>query len=203
MRKSIAAAVLAAAALLAPAAIAASLDAPDPIHGVTFDEWTAVNARLSHGEALPGLIARLGVDEAKWAEVNTRFTAELAKGPPGNGLIDRYGEIFSDPRVGRFRDDPKPLEQKAKLATFKDYARVQAHLSVGVEAGVDPQAVLKEHGLTTWEFSQEAGNWVQEYARAASTGDDGETIRRMQGVQHGFENEYRRRYGLKEKPAGD
>lgn len=203
MRKTGLAALLLAGALAASSAFAASLDTPDPIHGVTFDEWTAVNARLSHGEALPGLLAKLSVSDAQWGEVNARFTDALAKGPPGNGLIDRYGEIFGDPRVGRFKDDAKPLEQKAKLASFEDYARVQAHLSVGVEAGVDPQAVLKEHGLTTWEFSQEAGNWVREYASAASKGDDGETIRRMQSVQLGFENEYRRRYGLKEKPADD
>lgn len=81
---------------------------------------------------------------------------------------------------------------QGKLATFDDYARVQAHLTVATEAGKDPQEVLKEHDLTVYEFSQEARPWVQKMAEAAGSGGIVNMIR----IRHRYEAEYRKRYGL-------
>ncbi|MEF2072787.1 hypothetical protein [Consotaella aegiceratis] len=108
------------------------------------------------------MLGILKVDEAQWETANARFGQALREEGPDNRLTKRFGEVFSDPNVGRFRGSGDPVEIKAKLATFDDYARVQGHLTAAVEAGVDPQAVLEEHGLSVYDWSQESGNWTRQ-----------------------------------------
>lgn len=168
---------------------------PQPVSGITFDEWAAGNARLANKQTLDGVLETLEVDKSQWDEANTAFTKALKERDPRSYTYQRYGEVFADPAVGRFAEAGDNPRLQGKLATFEDYARVQAHLTVATQAGKDPQEILKKHDLTVYEFSQESGRWVQEMARAAGGGD----IERMNRIREGFEAEYREKYGLGEK----
>ncbi|MBV7483430.1 hypothetical protein [Bordetella sp. BOR01] len=165
---------------------------PAPVNGITFEEWTAGNARLANKQPLDGVLDTLQVNEAKWNEANAAFMKALQEGDPRSYTFRRYGEVFANPAVGRFAGKNDSPQVRGKLATFEDYARVQAHLTVATEAGKDPQEVLEEHDLNVYEFSQEARPWVQETARAAAGGD----IEDMNRIREEFEAEYRARYGL-------
>lgn len=169
---------------------------PPPVNGITFEEWAAGNARLANNQTLADILKTLNVDEAQWKQADAAFLQAFKERDPGSYTFTRYGEVFSDPAVGRFKGLGDQPEVKGKFATFEDYARVQAHLSVAVQAGVDPQEVLKEHGLTVYEFSQEAGNWVKEMGRAAGGEEGAGAIERMNRVRENFEAEYRARYKL-------
>jgi hypothetical protein len=105
-------------------------------------------------------------------------------------MFARYAEVFADPAVGRFRGRTDTPQIVGKLATFADYADVQADLTVSSEFRKDPQAVLKAHNLTVYEFSQEAKPWVQRMARAAGTDE----MEQMNQIREEFEAEYRERY---------
>jgi hypothetical protein len=105
-------------------------------------------------------------------------------------MFARYAEVFADPAVGRFSARSDTPQIVGKLATFADYAGVQADLTVSSEFGKDPQAVLKAHNLTVYEFSQEAKPWVQRMARAAGTDE----MEKMNQIREEFEAEYRERY---------
>lgn len=178
--------------IMAPAAFAGD-DLPAPINGITFEEWAAGNARLSNEQSMADVLKTLGVDEKTWNATNEAFIEELRTGDPASYMYRRYGEVFADPAVGRFKDLKDTPAIKGKLATFEDFARVQAHLSVGSRAGEDPDKILKEHDLTVYEFSQEAKPWVQAIARAAGSG----TMDELNVVMEHYNEVYRARYGLK------
>jgi hypothetical protein len=189
---SIRLAVAAVFLILAPAAFAAD-DLPTPVNGITFEEWAAGNARLANNQPLADMLKVLGVDEQAWNATNAAFLEELRKGDPAGPMYRRYGEIFADPAVGRFRQAKDTPAIKGKLATFEDYARVQAHLSVGSRAGEDPQKILKEHDLTVYEFSQETKPWVQAMAKAAGS----DRMEEMNIVMQHYTEVYQARYGVK------
>ncbi|MNK28842.1 hypothetical protein D3C87_472270 [compost metagenome] len=183
--------------LLALPAWAADL-LPPPVNGITFDEWAAGNARLADNQSLASVLGTLEVSEVKWNQANEAFTKALGEGDPGSHLFQRYGKVFANPAAGRYAataDQPRAL---GKLATFEDYASLQAHLEVAAEAGLDAVDVLKEHGLSVYEFSQEARPWVEKMARAAG-GDGG--FERMTLIRERYDAQYRQRYGLTARAA--
>jgi len=194
MKRLLRHAAAAAFSLLALQAMAAGT-LPAPVNGITFEEWAAGNARLADNQPLDGVLETLEVDEAQWNEANAAFTKAMQDGDPRSYTFQRYGEVFADPSVGRFEGKGGQPRIEGKLATFEDYARVQAHLTAATEAGVDPQEVLKEHDLSVYEFSQETRPWVQRMAAAAGS----EELLEMLRVRKRYEAEYRKRYGLPEQ----
>lgn len=177
--------------LLAPAAFAGD-DLPAPVNGITFEEWAAGNARLSNNQTMADMLKVLGVDEKTWKATNDAFLLELKKGDPAGYMYRRYAEVFADPAVGRFKGAADKPQVKGKLASFDDYADVQAHLSVGYDAGVDPQVILKEHNLTVYEFSQESKPWVQSMATAAGSGK----MEELNAIMESYKAMYRAKYKL-------
>lgn len=184
---------LAAAFILAAGAALADDRLPPPVNGVTFEEWAAGNARLSNQQPLADILKVLNVDEAHWNQTNAAFLDALKHGDPASYMYIHYGEVFANPAVGRFKGRNDQPEIEAKLATFDDYARVQADLTVSAEFGKDPQDVLKQHNLTVYEFSQEAGNWVKLMGKAAEAGQT-EKTEKMNRVMQKYEAEYRKKY---------
>lgn len=184
--------LLAAALTLAAGVAQADGKLPPPVNGISFDEWAAGNARLANRQPLADILKVLNVDEAHWNQANLAFIDALKHGDPGSYMFIHYGDVFSNPAVGRFKGRNDQPEIEAKLATFDDYARVQADLTVSAEFGKDPQAVLKRHNLTVYEFSQEAGNWVHVMAKAAGTGTD--EMEQMDRVMKKYEALYRAEY---------
>jgi hypothetical protein len=189
---SIRLALAAAFLLFAPAAFAGDA-LPAPVNGISFEEWAAGNARLANNQPMAEMLKVLGVDEKTWNATNDAFLAELKKGDPAGPIYRRYAEVFADPAVGRFNAAKDTPEIKGKLATFEDYAEVQAHLTVGSRAGDDPEKILKEHDLTVYEFSQETKPWVQAMARAAGS----DKMEEMDIVIQHYTEIYEARYGLK------
>jgi hypothetical protein len=178
--------------VFAPAAFADDT-LPAPVNGITFEEWAAGNARLANNQPMAEMLRVLGVDEKTWNATNDAFLAELKKGDPAGPVYRRYAEVFADPAVGRFRQAKDAPTVQGKLATFEDYARVQAHLSVGARAGDDPQKILREHDLTVYEFSQETKPWVQAMAKAAGS----DKMDEMNIVMQHYTEVYEARSGLK------
>jgi hypothetical protein len=167
-----------------------SMTQPSPVNGITFEEWAAGNARLANEQPLADVLAVLNVDQAKWNKANQAFLNALQQGDPASYTLAHYAEVFANPAVGRFKEHTEQAKLQGKLVTFVAYARVQAHLTVASEFGKDPQSILKEHNLTVYEFSQEAGHWVQATASAAGT----RKIEKMNHIREKFEADYRAQY---------
>ena len=152
--------VLTLAFVVLASVVARAAEMPAPIHGVTFEEWAAANARIANNMDEKETLAVLDIDAAQFSEMSEAFTQAM-KDDKSFDLTTVYGRAFSNPNAGRYATAKDKVKLVGKLATFEDYARVQGHLQAGVKAGVDPQEVLKEHGLTVFEFSQESAAWVR------------------------------------------
>ncbi|MBB4009146.1 hypothetical protein [Allorhizobium taibaishanense] len=167
---------------------------PAPINGVSFEEWAAANARMANNMDKAEVERILGVTDTQFQEVGDGFTKEWKAAPDPSGTFAKaYGEAFANPNGGRFAATPMDPHPTEKLASFEDYARVQGHLQAAVKFGIDPQTVLREHGLTTYEFSQEATRWVKKMTGDANNGDT-QVIMHLHDRLAFYEAEYSKRY---------
>ncbi len=144
---------------------------PEPVNGVTFEEWASANGRIANHQDKQEVIAILGLDMHSYEAVDVAFTEALKTSAPDGDIMRVFGEAFGDPNRGRFAKTEQ-VDIEGKLATLDDYARVQGHLQAATELKLDPAKVLEEHNLTPYEFSQEAGRWVRVMAMEASKSSD-------------------------------
>ncbi len=165
---------------------------PAPVNGITFEEWAAANARLANNQPLDGVLQVLRVNEGQWKQADAAFLQALKTGDPGSATFMRYGEVFANPAVGRFARAGDQPKVDGRLATYDDYARLQADMSAGVEAGKDPQTILKAYGLNVYQYSQESGKWV----RMMATVNDPAELERLAAIRDKYQREYRAKYGL-------
>ncbi|MGL3607725.1 hypothetical protein ACSV9I_14515 [Rhizobium sp. G187] len=178
---------------VAAPSLAAADDIPPPVHGVSFEAWAEASARLANNQDRKQVLQSLAVDDQMFEEVNERFLEALREDKDLK-LTSRYGEAFSRADAALFAETTGSIARERKLVTFDDYARVQGHLEAAASSpGFDPQAVLAEHGLTVYEFSEDAGYWVQKLREQALAGD-GAAIRNWNETLARRKAEYSARY---------
>lgn len=168
---------------------------PTPRHGVSFEEWAAASARLANNEDKEKVLKVLEIDDKTFDDLNTYY-GEALKNDKDFKLITLYGELFSNPNSGRFATGAEQIGKERILKTFEDYARVQGHLEASTAAKIDPQEVLKEHGLTVYQYSQDSAYWVGKMREQGMAGDtDG--ILKWNATLARFKAEYAARYAKK------
>jgi hypothetical protein len=165
---------------------------PAPVHGVTFDEWASAAARLSNKTDEDEVLKTLSIDKQQFEEVNETFTKAL-KDDKDFKLITYYGQAFSNLNAGRFAASTQ--ETKRKLNSFDDYARVTGHMEAATDAGIDPQKVLEEHGLTVYEYSQDGAYWIGQLRERSMSGNS-EAANLSSGIAR-YKAEYAARYAKK------
>lgn len=179
---------------VSPSVVAAD-EIPPPVHGVSFEAWAAASARLANNQDRTEVLKTLSIDDATFEEVNERFLDALREDKDLK-LTSRYGEAFSKADAALFAETTGSVTRERKLLTFDDYARVQGHLEAAASyPGFDPQAVLAEHGLTVYEFSEDAGYWVQKLREQTLAGD-GAAIRDWNETLARRKAEYATRYAI-------
>ncbi|SFB25838.1 hypothetical protein SAMN03159496_02602 [Rhizobium sp. NFR07] len=166
---------------------------PAPVHGVTFDEWASAAARLSNKTSEDEVLKTLSIDKQQFEEVNESFSKAL-KDDKDFKLITYYGQAFSNLNAGRFAANSQETERKLK--TFEDYARLSGHMQAATEAGVDPQKVLEEHHLTTFEFSQDGTYWIGKLREQGMAGDSAAILKWNETIA-AYKAEYAARYAKK------
>lgn len=187
--------VIAALAIFSFPYLALAQDVPAPMHGVSFEEWAAASARLANNEDKQKVLKVLEIDDKAFEDLS-RYYGEALKNDKDFKLIALYGEAFSNPNSGRFATGAEPVSKERKLKTFEDYARVQGHLQAATAAKADPQEVLREHGLTVYEFSQDSAYWVGKLREQGMAGDtDG--ILKWNAALARYKAEYAPRYSGK------
>lgn len=175
-------------------ALAASAQGvPAPVHGVTFEEWASAAARLSNKTNENEIFKILSIDKGQFDEINQTFSQAL-KNDREFKLITYYGKAFSNLNAGRFA--ASTIETQRKLATFDDYARVTGHMEAATDAGIDPQKVLEEHGLTVFEYSQDGAYWIGQLREKSMSGNS-DTVSDWSGGIARHKAEYAARYAKK------
>ncbi len=172
---------------------ASAQDVPPPVHGVTFEEWASAAARISNKTNEDEVFKTLSIDKGQFDQINETFTKAL-KDDKEFKLITYYGEAFSNLNAGRFAASTQ--ETKRKLESFDDYARVTGHMEAATDAGIDPQKVLEEHGLTVFEYSQDGAYWIGQLREKSMAGNSEAVSRWTDGIGK-YKAEYATRYAKK------
>lgn len=140
----------------------------EAIHGITFDDYAATNAFLAQGKDLKELLPVLGIEGPQWDEANAHWLHQMSN-DSSFSLINRYGEVFQNPAVGKFSDQKTQTTDNAleRIPNFETYIKVGEHMSVASKYGVDAQTLLGQYGLTVMDWSQAGMHWMQQFhARA-------------------------------------
>ncbi len=168
----------------------------DTINGVSFEEFAAASANLAHGMPEQQVLAILGLEAPVWAQTLEQWTQRLQQMMLEDiQAAARYGEIFANPRVGRFADvaggfDPASSDDwEAAVPDIETYARIFCHQSVATEHGVDAQAVLAEYGLTLASWAAASMHYQNEVLDAAE-----ETYQGYIDAMDEWDAHYRARY---------
>ncbi|GAA0786242.1 hypothetical protein E1180_03265 [Roseibium denhamense] len=119
-----------------------------------------MNARVASGQPLDDSLAILGINETKWADVTQAYTQAMQDGGPTGPLISRYGEVFANPAVGRFAGAPQQPEFTPSFSSFEDFARFQARIAVASDLGEAPHRIIKDEGMSIYDYSQESLMWL-------------------------------------------
>ena len=131
----------------------------DTIHGLTFIDYAATNAFLAQGKSIEELLPTLGVEEAQWVEASAHFEKAMSEDTTFE-LTGKLGEVFQNPEQGKYAQGADGQGAKGvpvpggEVTTLEDFLDLQAYIQVGDERGLDPQALLKERGLTMYDYSQ-------------------------------------------------
>ncbi|WP_128330104.1 hypothetical protein [Apibacter sp. HY039] len=124
----------------------------ETINGVSFEEYAAASAHLGQGMSEEQVIEILGLDKSVWEETLSQWNVRLGELMAENmEYTTRFGEIFANPKVGRFAETSTPsVDMESLLQIAPDYETYQDilwHQSVASQHGIDPVSVLESYGL--------------------------------------------------------
>lgn len=123
----------------------------EKINGVSFEDWAAACAHLAQGMPEAEVIKVLGLELPVWQDTSEQWTNKLGDLMAEDMTVaTKYGEIFADPKVGKFAKGSKSSSADEVAETVHDwetYQKIFFHQSVAAEHGIDPVSVLEEYNL--------------------------------------------------------
>jgi len=135
-------------------------------HGVTFKDYALAGANLANGMSLDKVCNVLGIEEPLWAEVQEYFINNMGQLEPGGEELMFYSTVFTNPKQGKFADVEGAAggveDVLAKHPEWSDYIKIQQHISVASENGIDID-LDKEYGISITQFSQLGSHWSAMY----------------------------------------
>lgn len=133
----------------------------DPVDGVDLAACARIAAEVSErAEPRATVLARAGLDELRWAEVEKTWMLRIAVALLQNdlGLGQEYDRLFAEAQQALGPSEPtRPLD---------GYASLVARIEKGEPAGI----VVASEGLTLAEWTRLQRAWTSRIARDAALG---------------------------------
>lgn len=132
------------------------------MHGLTFIDYAATNAFLAQGKDIQELLPTLGIELPQWEEAAAHFENEM-KNDTEYKLAAQLGEVFQNPAQGKFAgaETQTAADAVEKIPTVEAFIDVEQLMASATQYGVDPQAALKERGLTVMDYSQASMKFME------------------------------------------
>lgn len=129
----------------------------ESINGVTFEDYAAACANLAHGMPEEKILDILGMEAPVWAETMDKWNARLSElFTEDMKYASLYGEIFANPKVGKFVNVEEGGVDLSALLTivpnYEGYQKIYWQQTVASQYGIDPVTVLEENGLDIAEW---------------------------------------------------
>lgn len=138
------------------------------INGIGFEDWAAAAANIAHGMSLEEVCKILGIETPVWEETNKQWGEKMADLMASDmNIAMKYGEIFQNPKVGKFANAGSTTsteEVLAKIPTMDAYMKIQKQIQYAHEVGIDVD-LEREYNITMQEYGQlnmHFSKWVQE-----------------------------------------
>ena len=124
----------------------------ESINGITFENWAAACGNLAQGMPETQMLEVLGIEKPIWDDTNEKWTNQLGDLMTADiNFANKYGEIFAQPKVGKFASADTPasgIEALLQIVPdFDSYQKIFWQQSVASKHGVDPTSVIEAYGL--------------------------------------------------------
>ncbi len=129
------------------------------INGISFEDWAAGAAHLTHGMPEQEIADILGVELAVWHQTMELWSNKLGDLMAEDmSIATTYGEIFANPKVGKFADHNSSVTDLDTLLltvpNYDTYQKIFWQQSVATEYGTEAQTVLEQNGLSLQSWAQ-------------------------------------------------
>ncbi len=135
----------------------------EQINGISFEDWAAACANIAHGTPFEQVLTILGIEEPVWEDTNRKWGEKLADlGAKDMSIMVKYGEIFQNPKVGKFAGSDLTPSMDDVLKIVPDYdtfVKISEHQSAGAAIGLDPGEIIASYGLSLGQWGQIGGYW--------------------------------------------
>ncbi len=129
----------------------------ETINGVTFEDYAAACGNLAQGMDEAQLLQILEIEKPVWDETMEAWNQRLGELMTADmEYATKYGEIFANPRVGRFANGDSPASNSADLLhlapNYEAYQKIFWHQSVASNYGIDPVTVIESYGINIGQW---------------------------------------------------
>lgn len=144
-----------------------------PFEGINVEKWAQIQAQIASGTDADSLIAKAGMDRAKWDRVSKEWTARMQKDRT-MAIANVYGNAFARAAQGKFG------AQAARAAavgvggdlgkepvSFERYVEIMVAQTIAGERGEDPNAALASFGISALDWSNTSMYWSKRQQQEA------------------------------------
>lgn len=126
--------------------------AAETINGVSFDEYASAIGNLTQGMSEAQILEILGLEKSVWDDTMNKWGARLGElAGEDMAWMTRYGNIFANPKAGRFGAAASPaasIDELLQLVpNLTAHTEILVHQSVAAKYGFDPVDILAQYGL--------------------------------------------------------
>ncbi|MDR0664238.1 MAG: hypothetical protein LBF86_01765 [Helicobacteraceae bacterium] len=137
----------------------------EPIHGVSFEDYTQMVIKIAGGTSEENVFKAMGIDKAVWDEINTLWIQRMGEDPK---VIALYGQYFAagvtNPKLLSLEANISP-EGKANLERIKTdryfYEELCGARNAAYAYGLDgAQWILDNFGIGLGDFQSVAMRYM-------------------------------------------
>ncbi|MDH6308656.1 triacylglycerol lipase [Dysgonomonas sp. PFB1-18] len=124
----------------------------ETINGVNFEDYAAACANLAQGMSEERVMEILELEKPVWDDTMNRWNERLGQLMTEDmDVATKYGEIFANPKVGRFKDvvsNTVGIQELLPIVPdYETYQKIFWQQSTAAQYGVDPVSVLESYGI--------------------------------------------------------
>ncbi len=173
----------------------------ETINGITFEDWAAACGNLTQGMSEEQIMQILGIEKPVWDETNTQWAEKLGDLMTEDmSIATTYGEIFANPKVGKFANAQTPVEDIKTLLiivpNYEEYQKIFWHQSIAAEHGIDAVSILESYGLDVGKWGALNMHYMNDGLNALDPNDPNysEKFQEVRSIMDKWSNHWTKHY---------
>lgn len=147
----------------------------EPVEGVSVEQWAQVQAALASGGDVNALIARAGIDRARWDRVSAEWMARMQSDTTAT-IATVYGNAFAGASQGQHGAHAAHAaavgvggDLSAEPVPFERFVEIQVAMGAAADRGEDANALLASFGISALDWSNIGMFWSKKMQQEATT----------------------------------